>query len=499
VGHPSPNVAAHSRHDIRLFGSFHVGDLELALPVDVLQEVVGFPEAVTRVPLAPDYVAGLFMLRGTMVPVLCLDRLLGLADGQGLRGSRVAVVKSEHTLVGVCFDRTGEMLRLDSSQVVSFAAEGDAIGLIEGAFDLESRIIQVLSAKALARVPGLPQVPRPQSSQLDYRQRTPVRIRKVVSFHVDRRLLAIAMEDIHEIVRLPTLEHSVLSDAVCHGWLELRGAAVPVIDLARFLGLESSGAVEHQDPDMEDLRRVVVLRKDDGYVGLLVDDIVSIVSYTDEQLLSMPMVNGQAGMLAHCINRRASDMEDVTIISTEALFADPYMAHLAKGHHDLYLVGEENTHHTEVRSKPSRETWLIFKLDRLMAVRIEQVVEIVESHGTLVRPPGAPSHVCGVVNDGRSLTTVIDLRTLYGMEATESLDNTKILVVQHNGHRYGLTVASVESIVGIEPGAKIRIPSLVANHLNPELKKDLHEVIDSPEHGSVLLLDVLSLMQRLTE
>nr|WP_275690589.1 chemotaxis protein CheW [Luteibacter jiangsuensis] len=174
------------------------------------------------------------------------------------------------------------------------------------------------------------------------------------------------------------------------------------------------------------------------------------------------------------------------------------MAHLAKGHHDLYLVGEENTRRTETRSKPSRETWLIFRLDRLMAVRIEQVVEIVESHGALVRPPGAPPHVCGVVNDGRSLTTVVDLRTLYGMDTTESLDNPKILVVQHNGHRYGLTVASVESIVGIEPGAKIRIPSLVANHLDPELKQDLHEVIDSPEHGSVLLLDVLSLMQRLT-
>jgi len=499
VGHPSPIVAAHSRHDIRLFGSFHVGDLELALPVDALQEVVSFPEVVTRVPLAPDYVAGLFMLRGTMVPVLRLDRLLGLADGGSLRDCRVAVVKSEHTLLGVCFDRTGEMLRLDSSQVVSFAAEGDTVGLIEGAFDLAGRIVQVLSARALARVPGLPQVPRPRSSQLDYRQRAPVRIRKVVSFHVDGRLLAIPMEDIHEIVRLPSLEHSVLSDAVCHGWLELRGAAVPVVDLARFLGLESSGAVEHEDPDAEDLRRVVALRKGDGYVGLLVADIESIVSYSDEQLLSMPVVSGQTGMLAHCINRRASDMEDVTVISTEALFADPYMAHLAKGHHDLYLVGEENTQRTEMRSKPSRETWLIFKLDRLMAVRIEQVVEIVESHDALVKPPGAPAHVCGVVNDGRSLTTVIDLRTLYGMEATEGFDHPKILVVQHNGQRYGLTVASVESIVGIEPAAKIRIPSLVANHLDPELKKDLHEVIDSPEHGSVLLLDALSLVQRLTE
>ncbi|NID05676.1 hypothetical protein HBF26_12320 [Luteibacter jiangsuensis] len=498
MGLPLPNVAAHSRHDIRLFGSFHVGGLELALPVDALQEVVNLPEAITRVPLAPDYVAGLFMLRGTMVPVLSLDRLLGLAEADSVRDRRVAVVKSEHTLLGICFDRTGEMLRLDSSQVVSFAAEGDANGLIEGAFDLESRIVQVLSATALARVPGLPQVPRPRAFQLDHRRRAPARVRKVVSFHVDGRLLAIPMEDIHEIVRLPTLEHSVLSDAMCHGWLELRGAAVPVVDLARFLGLESSGAVEHQDPDVEDLRRVVVLRKGDGHVGLLVDDIESIVSYTDEQLLPLPIVSGQTGILGHCINRRASGMQDVTVIGTEALFADPYMAHLAKGHHDLYLVGEENTRRTETRSKPSRETWLIFRLDRLMAVRIEQVVEIVESHGALVRPPGAPPHVCGVVNDGRSLTTVVDLRTLYGMDTTESLDNPKILVVQHNGHRYGLTVASVESIVGIEPGAKIRIPSLVANHLDPELKQDLHEVIDSPEHGSVLLLDVLSLMQRLT-
>ena len=69
---------------------------------------------------------------------------------------------------------------------------------------------------------------------------------------------------------------------------------------------------------------------------------------------------------SHCINRRASGVQDVTVISTEELFADPYMAHLAKGHHDLYLVEEENVQRAELRSKPSRETWLIFKLDRLM-------------------------------------------------------------------------------------------------------------------------------------
>lgn len=276
---------------------------------------------------------------------------------------------------------------------------------------------------------------------------------------------------------------------------------MPVVDLAAFLGLDSCVAAPPQASDFEDTRRVVVLRNDALYLGLLVDDIDSIVSYTDRQLLPMPAIRGQTGLFASCINRRdaaEADADDLTMIDTAALFADTHLAHLAKGHHDLYLVADDQTRRTEIRRQRVRETWLTFRLDRLMAVRIDEVSEVIESHDALVRPPGTPAHVSGVLNVGKALIAVIDLRSHYGMGPMQDAEQRKILVVRHEGHTYGLEVDSVESIVSIDPAEKITVPSLVATHMDAELRKDMHQVVESAEHGTVLLVDTVSLMRRLT-
>jgi purine-binding chemotaxis protein CheW len=483
---------------MQLFGSFHLGEFELALPIDTLQEVVGFPEVVTRVPLAPDYVAGLFMLRGTMIPILDLGRYLGLSGGGDRGESRIAVIESNRRILGVCFERTGEMLRIAAAQIVPFQSDNDAIGLIEGAFHIDDRIVQMLSSDALARLPGVMQAGSTDLSRQARERRRTDTVRKAISFHVDGRAMALPMDTIHEIIRLPGLEHSVLSDAVCRGWLDLRGRPVPVLDIASFLGLDSCGTAPPQASSFEDMRRVVVLRKDAFYLGLVVDDVDSIVSYTDAQLLPMPAIGGQTGMFASCISRRDAGAEDLLLVSTEAVFADPYMAHLAKGHHDLYLVADDQTRHTETRRKRVRETWLTFHLDRLMAVRIGEVSEVIDSHDALVRPPGAAPHVRGVLNAGKGLITVIDLRSHYGMQAMQDTGERKILVVQHEDHKYGLVVDAVQGIIGIDPSEKILIPMLIATHMDAELQKDLHQLAESPEHGSVLLLETASLLQRLT-
>ncbi|WP_369929655.1 chemotaxis protein CheW [Xanthomonas sp. NCPPB 2632] len=500
--HPLPDVAPDARHDVQLFGTFHLGEFELALPIDTLQEVVGFPQAITRVPMAPDYVAGLFMLRGMMIPVLHLGRYLGLPVSIEQGESRVAVIESNGALLGIGFDRTGDMLRMAGTQIVPFQRDNGAASLIEGAFHLDDRIVQMLSSEALVHLPGIPRTVSTHLARQAREQRAANRIRKAISFHVDARPMALPMEAIHEIVRLPTLEHSVLSDAVCLGWLDLRGRPVPVLDLAAFLGLDSCATTPPQVSDFEDARRVVVLRNDAFYLGLLVDNIDSIVSYTDRELLPMPAMRGQTGVFTSCINRRdadaSADADDLIMIDTAALFADAHLAHLAKGHHDLYLVADDQTRRTEIRRKRVRETWLTFRLDRLMAVRIDEVSEVIESHDALVRPPGTPAHVSGVLNVGKALIAVIDLRSHYGMGPMQDVEQRKILVVRHEGHTYGLEVDSVESIISIDPAEKITVPSLVATHMDAELRKDMHQVVESSEHGTVLLVDTLSLMRRLT-
>jgi purine-binding chemotaxis protein CheW len=490
----------------QLFGSFHLGEFELALPIGALQEVVPFPTSITRIPLAPPHLLGLFNLRGMLIPIAHLGRFLGLDDAGDRREARLAIVAAGEARLAVLFDRTGEMLRLPAHQVVPFRHGSESLGLIESAFHLDhgERILQVLSADALARLPGLPQVLNPDlAAQARAQRAAQGRRHQAVSFRAGGRHMALPMAEIHEIIRVPTLEHSVLADDRCLGRLHLRGHPVPVIDFARFLGLDASADAAsddaHDDRGADDPRRVIVLRQGDSYLGLLVEEVDSIVGYLEAQLLPMPAIPGQAGVFAGCISGRADGADDLVLVDAPVLHADPFLAHLAKGHHDLYRNGDDEAAAERAARQSTRETWVTFQLDRLMGLRIEQLCEVIDEDPALMRPPGAPAYVRGVLNLRRQLITVVDLRTLYGMAPANDAvaGNGKILVVEREGEKIGLVVDAVQNIVSIERADKLRIPSMVAHRLDAELQRDLHEVVDLPDQTTVMLLDAAPLMQRL--
>lgn len=496
---PSSPAAPAAQNSVQLYGSFHLGEFELALPIDALQEVVTFPDAIARVPLAPAHLLGMFTLRGLLIPIVHLGSFLGLPDGIDRSEARIAVIASGDMRLGVLFDRTGEILRVSAGQIVPLRHGSESLGLIESAFHIDHRILQVLSADALSRLPGLPHALNPDLAQQARQRRMAQGSRhQAISFQVGGRPMALPMAAIHEIVRLPVLEHSVLADSRCRGWLQLRGRPVPVVDFARFLGLESGSAGAADGSDSDDLRRVMVLRRDDSYLGLLVDEIDSIVAYLDAQLLPMPVIRGQAGLFAGCISRSDTATHDLILVSAPALLAEPYMAELAKGHHDLYLVADHELRDVEATRQRARETWVTFHLDRLMGLRIEQLCEVIDYDPALVRPPGAPSHVRGVLNLRQTLITVVDLRSLYRMKEADDLAASKILIVEHGGYKYGLVVDAVQNILSIERAEKLRVPAMVANQLDTELRQDLREIVDLPDQTTVMLLDSIPLMQRLT-
>lgn len=481
----------------QLFGSFHLGDFELALPISALQEVVPFPATVTPVPLSPEHLLGLFNLRGMLIPIADLGRFLGLAKAVDRDDARIAIVACGEARLGVLFDRTGEMLRVQAGQVVPFRHCSESLGLIESACQLGERILQILSADALTRLPGLPQVLNPDlAEQARLRRLAHGRRRQAVSFRVGGRHMALPMAAIHEIIRLPDLEHSVLADGRCLGRAHLRGRPVPVIDFARFLGLPGNAGGSITE-GTEDLRRIMVLREEESYLALLVDEVDSIVGYLDGQVLSMPPIEGQKGLIAGCISRKNSGEDDLSLVNARALHADPYLAHLSTGHRDLYLTNADVAAEDVGVRRSVRETWVTFQLDRLMGLRIGQLREVVDCDTALMRPPGAPAFVCGVLNLRQKLITVVDLRALYGMQQAAEPTACKILIVDHHGEKYGLLVDSIRSILGIDRAQKMRMPALASRQLHPELQRDLLEVAELPEHGTVLLLDAGPLLQRI--
>jgi len=97
-----------------LLGCFEVGGRTLAIDVAQLREVVRFREP-TPLPGAPEPVEGVIDLRGALVPVVDLGRVLGGERVRPGRRTRIAVAEVEGLVVGLVVDAALEILSVPGS------------------------------------------------------------------------------------------------------------------------------------------------------------------------------------------------------------------------------------------------------------------------------------------------------------------------------------------------------------------------------------------------
>jgi purine-binding chemotaxis protein CheW len=501
------NATSAGSSAVELFGSFHLGETELALPVADLQEVVNYPAAVTPVPLAPRHLLGIFNLRGTLIPIVDLRQLLHLPEEAASSVSKIAIVELGDVRVGLRFDTTGEILRVPAAQKIAFdradpAQQSPAV--ICGALKLDGgeRILQILSAAALL---GLPDVPHlHHRSAAPERRAQQAQRRQTVSFRVGEAHLALPMAAIQEIIRVPAMHPSPLADEICIGMLNLRGTTVPVIDFARFMGLEREDAAASgvATAASTDERRIVVLNHQELHVGLMVDEVRSIVGYRDDELLVMPAYSRRhVALFAGCLGNDGRD--SIILLNPEALCSHERITAVARGHRDLYrdrtLAGGASGGGYGKggnAGRGPRETYVTFRLGHLLGVRIGQLREVIDYSSEVVVTPGAPPYVRGVLHLRRELLTVVDVRAMYGMPPYDDLAQAKILIVEHRGEKYGLVVDAVDNIVTIEAASRIPVPPMLTRQLANGWGNGMTEAVELPGRGTLMLIDLATLCER---
>ncbi len=482
---------------VELYGSFHLAGAELALPVAALQEVVNHPAALTPVPLGPSYLLGLFNLRGTLIPVVDLRQLLCLQADSGGAPPKIAIVEVGDVRVGLQFDATGEILRVPQEQVIAVdLPDTGTAAPISAVLKLDDgeRILQVLSPAALLGLRDVPHLAastrRTNAARVQQSQR-----RQNVSFRVGTTLLALPMDAIQEIIRVPALQHSPFADEICIGLLNLRGATIPVVDFGRFLGFAGNAFTTTPDSDE---RRIVVLQRGDQHFGLLVDEVSSIVAYREDELLAMPSYGVlQRSLFAGYLGGDGS--AGVLLINAESLFVHERIALLAQGHRDLYRNALGQGAAARANGVATRQTFVTFRIGHLLGVRIGELREVIDYRDDVVKTPGLPAFVRGVLNLRGGLVTVIDVRAMYAMSGYEDLSHAKMLIVEHRAEKYGLLVDTVEDIVTLNGGARLAMPAIFTRDAGISARNDMREAIELPGQGTLMLLDPASLCERVAQ
>lgn len=90
--------------------------------------------------------------------------------------------------------------------------------------------------------------------------------------------------------------------------------------------------------------------------------------------------------------------------------------------------------------------YLTFKLlEETYAINVMQIKEVLR-YNEIAPVPGAPVYVLGIVNLRGNVVTVVDTRIRFGLPECTITDDTRIIIIEHDGEQVGLLVDAVHEV-----------------------------------------------------
>jgi purine-binding chemotaxis protein CheW len=277
-----------------------VGGTEVALPIEGVRQIMSTPAALGRILGAGEQVQGMVEWRGRIVPVLCLRRLLGLPDRPPEGDQRIVVVSRGPDLAGLAVGAVREVLSVPAG-LVTDVAEDEGGGATQAVCRVGAgrRLVPVLRLgwvfAALAGVSrfagpepahggavgGEPAGPAGGAAGGERVHDPPAAEGCWLVFRIDEEEYALDTDVVQEIVRVPAGMVRVPRAApAITGMINLRGAALPILDLRILLDLAP------MTPD--DRQRVVVVDAARTRAGLLVDAVTELIHVAAADLRPVP-------------------------------------------------------------------------------------------------------------------------------------------------------------------------------------------------------------------
>lgn len=133
--------------------------------------------------------------------------------------------------------------------------------------------------------------------------------------------------------------------------------------------------------------------------------------------------------------------------------------------------------------------WIRFKLaEEAYGIAARQVNEVIRV-GDITPVPGAAEQILGIVNLRGNVVTVLDMRTLLGIDSIPIDDDSRIIIVDSHGQMVGLLVDSVAEVVYLR-ASEIEVAPKVGKDEGSCLVQGVH----SSDAGLLIMVDIAPLM-----
>jgi purine-binding chemotaxis protein CheW len=411
--------------------TFSVGGERFALDADGVAEVLRSPP-LRRMPLAPPVLAGVTNLRGAVIPIVSVARLVGHAQAAS-DGMRVIVTRGDSP-VGLIVDQVSALVpasRIGSAgEPARYLAVDALLAEAFGGIERKGRGIGIAAAP--------PAATEQAANRLS-----------LFSFETRGQEFALALDSVHEVIALPP-DIAVVpgGDAAMIGVISLRDRLLPLLSLSVLLGLGEA--------DCGPEARIVVATAGSIRLGLVVERVHAIVHAGEDQVDPVPpvLIRGHQEAQIQAICRLDGGRRLVSILSTDHLLDPKLVERLAGGENEESEVSDAAAGETE--------QFVIFQLgEESYGLPIACVQEVVRVPDKLTRLPKAPGFVEGVINFRGRVIPVIDQRRRFE-SVGEGGRRGRIIVVRIGEADAGFLVDSVSEVLRVPTEALRPAPELAA-------------------------------------
>lgn len=436
-----------------------VGDRSLALAGEQVIEVLRRPR-MTRVPHGPSALVGVCNLRGAVLPVVSLAKLLDCPAGDE---ERVVVV--EHLgPVGLLVDA---VQRLDMRGTAPDSQRVDIAALLDAGFSRQAPMAPtVRGGGAVAVATPDEQVPQ----------------RVLLSVLINAQTFALPLVAVTEVMRVPGDLTQVTDDnAAMLGRASVRDQTIPIFSLAGLLGF----AVAR---NLSAASRVLVVDYQGTTIGLVADAVEAIIRLDETSIDPVPTVLQRGGLHRgfDAIGRQGKGKPLVSILSVPALFAHAAVeATMAATSRDAPTM--------IAQPMETEEQFVVFELGaERYGLPIDVVQQVLRLPATLTPLPQGPRFVSGIVNLNGRVVPIIDQRERFDAPAAGAAIQPRVVVVAVGALQAGIVVDAVSEILSVPAGRLTTTPSLSTE---PGVVFDRVAHLDT-DGGMLLLIDPHQLLSR---
>lgn len=440
--------------------TFYLGQEEFGVDIASVRETIRLSEIV-QVPQTPDYVEGICNLRGDILPIVDGRVRFGMERRNKDESMRILVVEIHGRMVGMIVDRVSEVLRVshDAIEAAPALIRNVDTDFLQGVVKLDGgkRLIMFLDLDKILAFEVAEHIQTQAHHIFSDAQEQSVQNElleeHLVTFLLGEEEYAFDIMHVKEIMRVGEITAVPTSTPYIDGVLSIRNQLLPIVDMRAYFGMPAA--------ETTDRSRIIVVDMGPMSVGFKVDRVLEVIRVPVDAIEPPPkifkeqeveQIRGVAKLnngkrLLMCLNAQ-------NLLSVEVM---------------KEIVDETDSYQVDTKSKVQageEEQLVAFRLGKEeFAVHITAVEEINRTT-EIMKVPGTPDFIDGLVNLRGNILPVLNLRRRFGLPERGIDDATRIIIVDVGQQKNGILVDAVSGVLRFERNLVEDTPQILAHEID---------------------------------